>query len=234
MTITCLLLSMMLAVDHRPKVTRSPIESRARDFVAYFTSAKYDMASKDFSETMRETVTPPVLAEMKRQSDYYLGPFRSIITVRQRTEEGFRIVEIVSKFDKSLGAFRVEFDVADRIGALYIDPIANEPVDPLLEATARAWLKNFIAGDFEAASTQFTTKLQTQLSPSQLAKLQAKVTNSYGAFRSVKEVRQITDEPFRTIDLTAEYEQAVVSIRVAFNKDGRVTGIKLEPLTPDQ
>ena len=131
MTMVSLLLSMLLAINQRPKVVRNPLESKARDFVSYFTTAKFDMASKDFNEEMRETVTPAVLAEMKRQSDYYLGDFRSIVMVRQRREGSFRMVEIVCRFDKSLGAFRVAFDALDSIGALHIEAGLHDEVEKI-------------------------------------------------------------------------------------------------------
>ncbi|MDQ6799323.1 MAG: DUF3887 domain-containing protein [Acidobacteriota bacterium] len=234
MTIACLLFSMLLQVGPQPRVVlRSPLESRAREFVANFNSRKFDMVSKDFNETMRAAVTPAVLADLKQQSDSNLGRFQSIILVRQRREGGFRVVEIVCRYEKSLASFRVAFDSEDRIGALYLDPIAAEPVEPVLEAAARDWLRNVNAGDFEAATRHFEKNLQMQLSPSKLEKLQVQIKNSYGKFRSIKEVHQMTEEPFRTIDLIAAYERASVLIHVAFNSSDRITGIRLEPVQPE-
>ena len=232
MTMTALVLGIFLQMGRPPRGLRNPLESKARDFVSYFTTAKFDMASKDFNEEMRETVTPAVLAEMKRQSDYYLGAFRSIVMVRQRREGGFRMVEIVCRFDKSLGAFRVAFDALDSIGALHIEPLTAEPVEPVLEAAARDFLKNFVAKDFEAATAHFGPLLQIQLSPAILARQQTQIADAYGGFRSVKEVRQITDEPYRTIELITVFERASVSIRIAFNSDNKITGMRLEPLAP--
>src|SRR5947199_5317289 len=149
MTMTALVLGIFLKMGRPPTVLRNPLESKARDFVSNFTKARFDMASKDFNESMREVVTLSALAEMKRQSDDYLGEFRSIVMVRQRREDGFRMVEVVCRFEKSLAAFRVAFDVFDSVGALHLDPLATEPVEPILEAAARDFLKNFIAKDFE-------------------------------------------------------------------------------------
>jgi hypothetical protein len=233
MTIATLVLGMLLQIGRPPRVIGSPLEPRARDFVEYFTKSKFDMASKDFNESMREVVTPALLAEVKRQADLNLGAFRSIVTVRQRREGNFRVVEVVCRFEKSLGAFRVTFDVLDRIGAVHLDPLANEPVEPVLEAAARELLKNFVANDFVATTSRFDRSLQVQLPPSKLANLQVQVANAYGAFRSVKEVHQITDERYRTIELISVFERKLVSIRIAFNSENLVAGIKLEPVAPD-
>jgi hypothetical protein len=233
MTLATLVLGILLQIGRPPRVIRSPLESKARDFVTNFTKSRFDMASKDFNESMRAVVTPSVLAEVKQQSDVNLGAFRSIVMVRQRKAGNFRVVEVVCRFEKSLGTFRVTFDVLDNIGTVYLDPLATEPVEPVLEATARELLKNFVAKDFEAATSHFDRKMQIQLSPSKLAKMQTQVANAYGEFRSVKEVRQITDEPYRTIELIAVYDRSSVSIRIAFNSEDLVTGIRLLPVAPE-
>jgi len=230
MTISALVLGILLQIGRPRRVLRSPLESRARDFVTNFTKSRFDMASKDFNESMREVVTPSVLAELKQQSDVNLGAFRSVVMMRQRREGSLRMIELVCRFEKSLGTFRVAFDALDSIGAIYLDPLATEPVEPVLEAAARDFLKNFIAKDFEAATADFGPLLQIQLSPALLARQQTQITNSYGAFRSVKEVHQITDEPYRTIELITVFERASVSIRIAFNSDDKITGMKLEPV----
>lgn len=233
MTIATLILGILLQIGRPPRVIRSPVESKARDFVTNFTKSRFDMASKDFNESMRVVVTPSALAEVKQQSDVNLGQFRSIVMVRQRREDNFRVVEVVCRFEKSLGAFRVAFDLLDNIGAVYLDPLTTEPVEPVLEAAAREFLKNFVAKDFEAATSHLDRNMQIQLSPSKLAKMQTQVANSYGEFRSVKEVRQITDEPYRTIELIAVYDRSSVSIRIAFNSEDLVTGIRLLPVAPE-
>jgi hypothetical protein len=233
MTLATLVLGILLQIGRPPAALRSPLESRARDFVENFTRTRFDLASKDFNASMLEVVTPALLAEVKRQSDTSLGAFRSIVKVRQRREGNFRVVEVVCNFEKSLGAFRVAFDVFDKIGAVHLDPLANEPVEPALEAAARELLKNFVANDFVATASHFDRSLQAQLPPSKLANLQVQLANVYGAFRSVKEVHQVSDERYRTIELISVYERALVSVRIAFTSENLVAGIKLEPVAPE-
>jgi hypothetical protein len=233
MTIATLILGILLQIGRPPRVLQSPLESRARDFVTNFNAVKFDVATKDFNESLRAVLGPTELESLRELAYASLGDFRSITGVRQRREGGFRIVEVICKYEKSLGSVRIVFDSLDRIGAVYIDPIANEPVEPVLEAAARGFLKNFVAGDFEAATRHFERNLQAQLPPSKLAKLQAQVKSSYGAFRSVKEVHQLTEELYRTLDVTAVYERSSVLIHIAFNSSDRMTGIKLEPIAPE-
>ena len=232
MTIATLVLSILLQFGRPPSVLRSPLESRARDFVANFTAVKFDLATKDFNESLRAVLGPKELEFLREVSYASLGNFRSVAGVRQRKEGGFRLIEVICRYDKSLGSFRIVFDTEDRIGAVYIDPIENEPVEPVLEAAARDFLKNFMAGNFEAAARGFDRNLQAQLPPSKLAKLQEQVKSSYGVFRSVKEVHQLTEEPYRTLDVTAVYERSSVLIHISFNRSDRVTGMKLEPIAP--
>ena len=102
MTMACLFLSMLLAIEQPP----GPLESIAREFVNNFNSARFDVASKDFNESMRAVVTPSILADLKQQSDNALGGFRSIAALRQRKEGGFRVIEFVCKYEKSLASFQ--------------------------------------------------------------------------------------------------------------------------------
>jgi hypothetical protein len=231
-TIAPLLLSILLAIDQRGGAGRTPLESMARDLLTSFNAGRFEAASKDFNETMRATATPSILAELKRRSDAELGGFRFITDVRQRSEGGFRIVELVCKYEKSSASFRVVFDIDNSIGAIFLDPIAIAPVDPALEVTARALLKNFVAGDFEATAKQFDPKLRVQLPPPRLAQLQAQVTKTYGTFRSVTAINQVTEQDYRTIELTAAYDRLPVLFLVVFDSAGHVTGVKIGPAAP--
>ena len=227
-TIAPLLLTILLAIDQRARAVRTPLESIARELLANFNAGRFDAASKDFNETMRATVTPSVLADLKQQSDMNLGGFQSITDVRQRREGGFHLVELVCRYEKSSASLRVVFDAANHVGAVALDPIV---VDPILETAARELLKNFVAGDFEAAAKQFDPKMRAQLPPLRLARLQAQVTSKYGAFRSVIAVHQLTDQTYRGIDLTTAYERLPVSFRVIFDSAGQVAGIKIAPVS---
>jgi len=228
-TIAPLLLSILLAIDQRAgAVPASPV-SIARDLLANFNAGRFDAASRHFNETMRATATPSILSELKRQSDAELGGFRSITDVRQRREGGFRLVELVCQYEKSSASFRVVFDIDNHVGAIFLDPIVIAPVDPVLQATARELLKNFVAGDFEATAKQFDPKLRAQLTPPRLTRLQAQVTSAYGTFRSVTAVRQMTEHDYRTIELTTAYDRLPVSFLVVFDNAGRVTGVRIGP-----
>jgi hypothetical protein len=234
MTMVSLLFSLFLAIDERPPALLDPLETIAREFVVNFSAAKFEAASKEFNETLRAVVTPSMLADLSHQSDASLGRFHFITSVRRRRESGFSVVEIVCRYEKSLASFRVVFDDEDHIGAIHLEPIANEPVDPMLEAVARELLKNFIAGNFDAVPKQFDKNLRAELLPTRLASLQMQVTNTFGVFRSIKSVRQITDETYRTIDLTTAFERSPVSVRVAFNDAGEVTGLIIGPISTPQ
>jgi hypothetical protein len=180
---------------------------------------------------MRAIVTPAFLAEVKRESDANLGGFLYVKKVLQRTEGGFPVVELVCKYQKATASFRVVFDLEGHVGSISLGPAGIAPVDSVLEAGAREFLKNLVAGNFEAAVKQFDPKMRAQLPPAGLARLQAQITSQYGAFRSVTGVNQMTDQNNRTIDLTASFERTLVSIRVTFDNGGQLIGLKITPLT---
>jgi len=104
-----------------------------------------------------------------------------------------------------------------------------ERPDPALEAIARELLRNFVGREFEAMTKHFDDNLRSQLTASQLATQRAQVARSYGAFISVTVVRGYKDETYRTVELITKWERSPVSLKIAFDKDSQVTGMKLVP-----
>ena len=233
MTTACLLITMLLAVDLPPAVVESPVETRAREFVANFEAGRMDLATKDFNENLSRLVTPELMKAVHEQAYASLGHFVAITELNQWPDANGRMVAAVCKYEKSNAVFRLSFDADNRIASMVLDPLKNEPPDPLLEAAARALLRQFVAGNYEAMSRQFDKKLRAQLQPMKLATLHSQVESSYGKFRSVKESHQINEEKYRTIELIADYERSPVSFKVAFDKTAQVTGVKLTPVAHD-
>jgi hypothetical protein len=231
MSMVSLLLSILLAIDQPARSAASPQVSIAGELLADFNAGRFDAASKFFSESMRAAVTPAYLAEVKRESDAHFGNFLYIRKVLQRIEGGLPVVELVCKYRKATVSFRVVFDLENHVGSVSLGPAGIAPVDAVLEAGAREFLKNLFAGNFEVAGKQFDPKMREHLPPAALARLQAQITSQHGAFRIVTAVNQMTDQDNRTIDLTAAFERTAVSIRVTFDSGGQLSGLKITPLT---
>lgn len=223
---TTLLLALLFITS--PRAARPVMEIMARELLSNFVAGRFEAATKDFNSSMKENVTPAVLADLKKQVEAEVGAFQHITEVHRRKEGGFPAIELTIKYEKAPVSMRVVFDQANRIGNVTMSPIRPEPVDPKLEAAARELLADFAARRFEAVTARFDPAMRTQLPAGGLAKLHGDVTDVFGAYRSVTAVRQETGE-YRVIDLTAAYERSPVTVRVVFDKAGRVAGLSITP-----
>ena len=229
--ILSLVLSVLLATNQLPPQLRNvhvPLETKARELVANLTAGKFDAVTKDFNEDMLAAATPQVLAEQKQILENAVGRYRGITSARQYRQDGFRVVDVTCRYEKSPAVFHVTFDDTDRIGAVRFTPVETPQVDPALEATAREFLTNFTAGNFEAASARFDTNMHRQLTPAKLAELAKTITTRHGAFRSVTAVAAAVDGPYRVIILTAAHD-VPVEVRVVYDPQGAIAGLRMGP-----
>jgi hypothetical protein len=211
-----------------PRVTvRSPFESVARELLENFAAGRFELAAKDFDDSLRVVVPLSMLKEMKAEIDAKLGAYRFVSEAKQRREGGLPVVELISTFEKGPASVRVHFDYEGRVATVLINPIVS--VDPMLEAAARDLLTNFSAGRFDLASVRFDPTMRSQLPPGRLAELLKQVTDAFGAFRSVTEVRQTADRDHKMIELSAAYDKAAAVVRVVFDREGRVSGLTIAP-----
>ena len=226
--VASLLLTTLFAVSRKPQL-QSPIESTARTMLTSFASGQFEAATRDFNDELRPMVTPAVLASVKAQLDQQVGAFYLVKEAHQRTQDGFRTIELIAKFEKGSVAVVVVFDLFDRIGAVHFNPILATAVDPALEAIAREILTNFTAGRYDEAAKHFNADMRAQLSPAAMAKLAASVTEIFGTFRSVTAVHQRLDKSNRVIDLTLSYSKGSVAFQVAFDSHNLVTFLQVAP-----
>jgi Protein of unknown function (DUF3887) len=224
----CLLLVLFAMPPRAPM--QSPIESSARELVTNFNAGRFDAASIDFNDAMKTQLPPSTLADVKQQANAELGAFRSITSVRQRTDSGFRVIDVLCKYEKGLVTFHVKFDAADRVASVFLDRAGDPPIDPALEAAARGLLKSFGESDFDSMRKRFDDKVLTQLTPEMLAAVRSQVWGKYGEIKSVTTVHQTSDATYRTIELTVSCELSSFIFRVVFDRGGRVAGLKFAPV----
>jgi hypothetical protein len=208
---------------------RSPHEAAARAVLANVVAGRFDAAAKDFNDTMLETVTPAALTDIRKQLDTELGAFQVVTGASEQTENGLRTVELMVRYEKALASFKVAFDEQDKIAAIYFNKIAPETVDAKLEASARALLQNFVAGRFDDMTKEFNDTLHAQLTPVALADLSGKVAETFGTFQSILGVRQRTTNEYREITIAALYSESRVAVLVVFDKEGRISGMRISP-----
>lgn len=211
---------------------RSLHETLARDVLINLNVGQFGAAVRDFSPTLREAISPAGIAEMKKQFDAQVGPFRSVLGVREGKEDGFPMVELTARFADADVLMRVVFDASNRISSVYFNPILPAPPDARLEAVARGLLTNFAARRYDAVGTTFEPQLKAQLTSERLAQLSVDLADRFGAYRSVRKVRQVNEAAVRTIDLISDWEKGPVIVRVVFNEAGLVIGLHVSPELP--
>jgi hypothetical protein len=235
MILSTLLLSALFATKPPtalPVLPPSPLETIARDMLSNFNAEQFEAASKDFTDTMRKTATPQVLAEQKKQMDAQIGKFATITAVHQSRSDGFRVVDLTAKYEKSSVAVRVVFDIFNHIGATYFDPIKPTPPDPVLEAKARELVENFVAGRNDAVAKDFAPKLRTQLPAWRIAELNKDVARLYGSYRSIIGMEKLTENGLTVLQFTLDYTMQPARIRVVFNNFRQVAGMHVSPIPP--
>jgi hypothetical protein len=233
MILGSLLLSSLFAVNPRlPVRPQFPpkLEASARAMLTNFTAGQFDAASANFSASMRETVSPAVLADMKKQIEAQVGSYEGINEVNQKKADGFRVVELIARYEKSPVSVRVVFDQQDQIGAAYFDPLPEPPINEELETKARTLLANFNAAKFDTVVAEFRQALRVQLPMSRLQKLSEDVTKRFGRFRSIDKVRQMTGNNLTTIEFIATYDKEPSRVWVVFDTYRRVAGLHIGPV----
>jgi hypothetical protein len=228
--IAALLLTALFAATPKVKVP-STLEATAKEMLTNLTASRFDAATKDFNDTLRATIKPTTLAEVKQEADAKVGAFQRIEEVRQRREDGFRVVELVCRYEKGPVALKVVFDATDRIGAVFFNPIAADAVDPVLEEKARELVTNFTVGHFEEAMKHFDPVMRHNLPAEGLLALSKQVGERYGTFTSVGAIRQRKAQGLRIVDIAATYSLQRANISVVFNADNQIAGLRITPLT---
>ena len=226
--IASLLLTTLFAISPKPRL-QSPLESTARDLLREFVAGRFDAVTRDFNDDLRLIVTPKLLAGVKADLDTQAGTFMLVKEVHQRTEQGLRAIELISRFSKSSVSVIVVFDAMDRVEAVHFNPVLAPPPDPILEAAARSLLANFVAGKFDDVFKTFDPNMRTQLPPERLAELSGNIARVFGTFRSVTEIHQGIEKPYTVIDMTLAYTNAPVTFRAAFDAGNRVVALHIQP-----
>jgi hypothetical protein len=225
-----LLLSTFFAINAKPKLP-SAQEQMAREMLANFNGSRFVAAATEFNDELRPQITPALLARVKDDINGKVGTFQAVTAVHHLTQDGFRVVELIAKFEKGSVSVRVVFDMANKIGAVLFNPILPPPVDKELETMSRDLLANIEAGKFDDAAKHFDDTMRKQLSPPNLADLQNKLLTTFGKVQSITEVRQRIEAPYKIIDVIAVCDRSPLAFRVAFDAANRIAAVHISPNT---
>ncbi len=225
-----LLLSTFFAINATPKLA-SVQEQSARAMLSNFIASRFVAAAAEFNDALRPQITPELLARVKDDLNAKVGTFQSVTAVHHLTKDGFRVVELVAKFEKAPVSVRVVFDIENKIGAVYFNPILPPPVDAALETMARELLANVEAGRVDEATKHFDDTMRKQLTPPNLADLKNKLLITFGKLQSITEVRERVEPPYRIIDVIAVCDKSPLAFRVAFDAQNRIAAVHISPNT---
>ncbi len=107
----------------------SPVEDsltvKARAFLAALEKGEFDLAVRDFDDTMKKVSGPDKLEALWRtQLPAQLGAFGRQSTARREQLQGYEIVLVTCEFEKATIDARVVFDKAEKIAGLQFVPPA--------------------------------------------------------------------------------------------------------------
>lgn len=115
------------AVYFNPILEVDPkLEAIARALLDNFSAGRFDEAAKPFDTKMRADLPPASMANLATSVVGVFGTFQSVTEVHQRTDNGFRIVNMTLSYTKALVAFQVTFDGQNRVSALHIAPYRKD------------------------------------------------------------------------------------------------------------
>jgi len=110
--------------------------------------------------------------------------------------------------------------------------VTNQATTTQVDASskARAVVAALTSGDFAAIEAQFTDQMKAALPPGRLAASWATLVTQVGAFKvctSQRPVRAIADK--QMVITPCEFERAKIDLQVAFDSNGRISGLALRP-----
>lgn len=209
----------------------SPIETTARQFLDDFAARRFDNASRDFTDEMRRVVTPAILAQIHRGLETKAGKFQTIAGIRERKENGARVISMILTYEKAAVWMRVAFDASDRVSTISVDPLVSKP-NALIESLARALFANFLAGRDDDVIQDFDQPMLEQLTPARLEILRDQTKKVFGEFQSVNDAKHRLDQGFRVVDLMTTWSGSPtpVAITVLFDANAHVAGLRIARL----
>jgi hypothetical protein len=102
-------------------------ETLARELLSNIAAGRFDAAEKNFDARMREALPPAKLEAFAAQLAMQAGKFKSVRSVKLSTDEGYRVVTLVSDFEKIVLDVRVVFDKESKVGGLFFTPSNSVP-----------------------------------------------------------------------------------------------------------
>jgi dienelactone hydrolase len=108
-----------------------------------------------------------------------------------------------------------------------IAPTSAQTPDP--QAVAQAVIDNLIAGNYEAATADFTSEMLAALSPAQLQQVWESLIAQVGPYQEQVSVTSQTTGGYTVFVFTLQFEKALLDAQLSISTDGKVGGFYIRP-----
>ena len=114
--------------------------------------------------------------------------------------------------------------------ALFVTNQAAQPAAPDNVARARAVLTALTARDFSSIEAQFTEQMKAALPPGRIAGTWATLLAQAGPHKGCAfEPRVVSIADRQMVITKCEFERAAIDVQIAFDRDGKISGLALRP-----
>jgi fermentation-respiration switch protein FrsA (DUF1100 family) len=108
-----------------------------------------------------------------------------------------------------------------------IAPASAQVPDP--QPIAQAMIDNLIAGNYDAATADFTDEVLAALPPAKLQQVWESVIDQVGAFQEQVSVTNQTADGYTVFVFTLQFERALLDMQLSISTDGKVGGFYIRP-----
>jgi hypothetical protein len=117
-----------IATIHANPIGPEPaLESAARALLANFVAGHFDDVEKAFDDSMRRQLPVPAMNQLAASVAETFGTYQGVNDVRQRANPPYRVIDITVAYTKRTAAFHIAFNLENRVSALQIAPVPNQP-----------------------------------------------------------------------------------------------------------
>ena len=183
-----------------------------------------------FSFELKDSLSEDEIKAVLKDLAQGTGAFQTQISQEAKTVQGTRIYISKSQFEKSKVELHLAFNESNEIIGLVIVPISDLSTEGL-EALAKTITDLLQKQRFEEVTTKFDDRMKGAMPANRLEASWSHVLSHLGKFKSIKLARK--DIEFESVDVQCEFENGQMTVRLAFNPFGKVSGLWMLPVAPD-
>lgn len=145
------------------------------------------------------------------------------------------IVTVTPGNDKALRTTAV-ISVVLVLGLAVVAMLSTRWAQPSVDITARTehFIQAMARDDFQAVERDFDNRMRAALPTPDLRNIWDGLLKQHGAFQRITEMRTVAGWPYTQIYVTSRFERAAVTMRVVYNRTGKITGLWFVNAVPNK